>query len=365
MGSIWVLNVRGSRGSAVLASFLPVAVVTLASGLFTGAAEAQAPGVAVSLEEAARRIDVRIDGQPFTSWVWPESLTKPVLHPIRTERGTVVTRGFPLEPVAGERPDHPHQVGLWVSYGAVNGVDFWNNSSERPPAEQATMGRAVQRRILAAESGPTTGVVSVAIDWRMPDGSVVLEEETTLLMGKVPGGRYIERSVVLAARDRPVTFGDNKEGFLGLRVARWLEHPSNTPVVLTDASGQATGVPTIDNTGVSGMYHTSEEVEGDAVWGTRARWAALSGQTAGENVTIAILDDPKNPGAPTYWHARGYGLFAANPLGPRSFSPQNKPLGLTLSAGQRAHFRWRVLILSMPFDTKRISADWKKFAERR
>ena len=30
----------------------------------------------------------------------------------------------------------------------------------------------------------------------------------------------------------------------------------------------------------------------------------------GEPVSIAIFDAPGNPGYPTYWHARGYGLFA-------------------------------------------------------
>ena len=32
-------------------------------------------------------------------------------------------------------------------------------------------------------------------------------------------------------------------------------------------------------------------------------------------MTIAIFDHPGNVNYPTYWHARGYGLFAANPLG--------------------------------------------------
>ena len=53
-------------------------------------------------------------GKPFTSYVWPERLAKPVLYPIRTARGTIVTRGFPLDPRPGERVDHPHQVGLLV-----------------------------------------------------------------------------------------------------------------------------------------------------------------------------------------------------------------------------------------------------------
>ena len=81
-------------------------------------------GVRVVKNEASRRVDVFVDGQPFTSYVWPEKLKVPVLYPLRTATGTIVTRGFPLEPRAGERVDHPHHAGLWLNYGKVNGVDF-------------------------------------------------------------------------------------------------------------------------------------------------------------------------------------------------------------------------------------------------
>src|SRR5262245_33708121 len=84
--------------------------------------------VRVVKNEAAQRVDVTIDGQPFTSYIWNDKLKVPVLFPLRTDNGTIITRGFPLEPRAGERVDHPHHIGLWFNYGSVNGVDFWNNS---------------------------------------------------------------------------------------------------------------------------------------------------------------------------------------------------------------------------------------------
>src|SRR5215212_6033958 len=86
-----------------------------------------APGVTapvtVTPNEAARRVDVSIGGKPFTSYIWPERLKKPVLYPLRTASGTLVTRGWPFDPRPGERIDHPHHVGLWFDYGDVNGVD--------------------------------------------------------------------------------------------------------------------------------------------------------------------------------------------------------------------------------------------------
>ncbi len=73
------------------------------------------------------RIDVLFDGKIFTSYCWPENVYKPILYPVYTSSGTEITRGFPLKPREGERNDHLHQVGIWLNYGKVNGLDFWGN----------------------------------------------------------------------------------------------------------------------------------------------------------------------------------------------------------------------------------------------
>src|ERR1051326_8392514 len=99
-----------------------------------------AGGVEIKVDEAAKRVDVSIDGKPFTSYIWPSTLKKPVLYPLRTAKGTVVTRGFPLDPRSGERVDHPHQVGLWLNSGNVNGLDFWNNSDAIAAKDAPKMG---------------------------------------------------------------------------------------------------------------------------------------------------------------------------------------------------------------------------------
>src|SRR5580698_1386568 len=98
----------------------------LAMGTLQGMALTK--GVQVVADEAHQRVDITIDGKPFTSYVWPSTLKKPVLYPVITADGTDVVRGFPLAPRPGERVDHPHHAGIWFNYGNVNGFDFWNNS---------------------------------------------------------------------------------------------------------------------------------------------------------------------------------------------------------------------------------------------
>ena len=320
-------------------------------------------GVQVIVKEGERRVDVLIGGQPFTSYIWPTTLKKPVLCPIRTAKGTLVTRGFPLDPRPGERVDHPHHVGLWFNYGNVDGYDFWNNSDAIEPADRNRMGTIVHRAVTSAKSGADEGVLEIDSDWLAPDGTVLLKEHTKYVFRGTATTRSIDRITTLTAGAKRVPLPDNKEGVLGLRVARALEHPSDKPEVFTDADGRPTPVAKLDNTGVTGRYLTSEGKVGDAAWGTRGRWCVLSGTVGTEPLAIAIFDHPSNVGYPTYWHARGYGLFAANPLGQKDLSAGKDVLNYALDSGQTVTFRHRIEITSGAPTAADVEASWKRWAQ--
>lgn len=342
-----------------------VAVATLSALLIAGAGAAQKAGnerVRVVPDETKGRVDVFIDGRPFTAYIYPATLKKPVLYPLRTANGVLVTRGYPLEPRPGERVDHPHHVGLWFNYGDVNGFDFWNNSDAIKPENAGKMGTIRHRSIVATKSGADKGELEVEMDWLAPDAKVMLREHTRFVFRGGPALRSIDQITTLQAVNGQVVFRDDKEGLLGLRVTRALEAPSAKPEVFTDASGRATAVAKLDNTGVNGAYLSSEGKKADKVWGTRGRWCILSGYVDKEPVTIVILDHPQNPGFPTYWHARGYGLFAANPLGWKVFSNGKEELNFSLAPNESVTFRHRVLILSEIASPQRAEAAYQAFA---
>src|SRR5215467_8924951 len=155
--------------------------VIIALALFSVAAFLSAhPGerISVTVDEQVRRVDISVDGQPFTSYIWPTKLAKPVLYPLRTAKGTIITRGFPLEPRPGERVDHPHHAGLWLNYENVNGLDFWNNSDAIKQEQWPKMGTIVERRIVSAKSGAEQGELVAEADWVNIDKKVLLNEHT-------------------------------------------------------------------------------------------------------------------------------------------------------------------------------------------
>ena len=321
-------------------------------------------GQAVTLVDrpAERRVDVLVGGKPFTSYLYPASLEKPVLYPLRAASGTVVTRGFPLEPRPGERADHPHHVGHWFNYGDVNGYDFWGHSSETPPELKAKAGTIVQKEIVRVANGAAHGELTVKADWVVPDGSTLIHEQTQFLFAGGAGRRSIDRTTTWTAAAKRLVFGDTKEGAFGIRVARSLEHPSKEAEVFVSARGEKETVPRLDNTGVTGRYLASDGATGDAVWGTTGPWMALGGQVDGSPVTIAILDHPSSYDHPTYWHARGYGLFAANPLGRHAFDPKQPPRTVVLEPGQSVTFRFRILLNDGEITRDQLQQAYDQFA---
>jgi hypothetical protein len=318
-------------------------------------------GVRVVPNLSQGRVDVLVDGKLFTAYIFPNSLKKPVLFPLNTAQGTPVTRGFPLEPRPGERVDHPHHAGLWFNYGDVNGVDFWNNAVTLKPEQQAKMGTIIHKEVKRTSGGKDQGELEVVMEWIMPGDKTILREETKFVFHAGPNLRGVDRITKLTALGERVLFKDNKEGTIGMRVARQLEQPSNEPLVFTDAAGKPTAVAKLDNTGVTGLYRSSEGKTGDDVWGTRGRWVTLSGKIGQEAVTVAMFDHPNNPGYPTYWHARGYGLFAANPLGQKALSNGKDELNFSLEPGRSATFRHRILIISGETKTDGIEDYYRKF----
>lgn len=326
----------------------------------------------VTLKRGKQRVDVLVDGKLFTAFIYPDAsvLKKAVLYPILTATGNPITRGWPMDPRPGERVDHPHHVGMWFNYGDVNGHDFWNNSNDLGPDHKGPMGTIVTTNIAKLNEMGNRAELTVEADWQDAAGKPMLKESTLYTFEADGQNRRIDRQTTLTALANDVTFKDNKEGMIGLRLARQLEHPSTKAEIFTDASGKATPVASLNNEGITGHYHSAVGKEGDAVWGTRAPWVELTGTltgnaaAAGEPVSVVLFDNPKNVGYPTYWHARGYGLFAANPMAPSVMSSgKDAPMNYVLKAGQSMTFRHRLLIAPGTLTDKDIRKEAEQFGK--
>jgi hypothetical protein len=304
----------------------------------------QGPKIVFVTQEAEKQINVMVDGKLFTSYCWYDNVYKPVLYPVCTAAGTTITRGFPLKPREGERSDHAHQIGIWLNYGNVNGYDFWGNGSSGSKNPEG--GEVKHLSVDKLTDGIGEGVMVTKESWLDPAGKELLAENTEYHFIAKGSIRIIDRITTLTATGDAVSFKDTKEGMFGIRVARQLELPSKEDIVLKEKDGSTTTVKALTNDGVSGNFISSEGVTGEAVWSTRAKWMDLYGNIGDEKISLVVCDHPKNQSYPTYWHARGYGLFSANPLGTKDFTQGKEELNFSIPTGKSTTFRYRVIINS-------------------
>ncbi len=292
------------------------------------------------------RILVTVDGRPFTEYR-PGGLPDggghlPYLYPVYGPGGQALTRNWPMSEAAGEEQDHPHHRSLWFAHGAVGPAD----GSKRHDFWTGRDGSAVvHREILAVESG-AVGVLRTSSSWVAPGGEELLLEERamTFRAGAFDSGqawRAIDFDIRLRPGDTAVVLGDTKEGTMAIRVAPTLRHQGEH---------------------AAGAMRNNEGVEGAAVWGKRAAWVHYSGPVDRKPVGIAIVDHPENFRHPTWWHARDYGLFAANPFGVHDFEKAEKGTGdWTIPAGGELRLRYRLLFHDGEVSSEQLDAELGRY----
>ncbi|WP_205510008.1 PmoA family protein [Longitalea arenae] len=292
-------------------------------------------------EKDKNTINVMMGSKLFTSFIYPDSLAKPVLYPIFSGNGAMLTRGYPIYTLPGDPTDHPHHLGLWLNFENVNGLDFWNNSFAIPASKKSMYGTIKTDKILKKEDG-SKGVLAYHANWVDFKNNVLLEETTQYEFSGTENQRIVDRITVLTANTN-VLFTDAKDGLLGLRVAHELQVSAKEDKLFKDDKGNVTVVKGNTDAIATGNYLTSAGKEGDSAWSTRAVWCKMYGKMKNDSISIAIIDHPSNINYPTYWHARGYGLFAANPLGEKVFTNGKSAKNLQLKKGESVRFVYRVV----------------------
>jgi hypothetical protein len=299
---------------------------------------------AVEVTREGDQVDILVGGQPFTTYCFRRAAAKPYLFPLRSAQGTVVTRSFPMVgDIPGEDHDEPHQRAMYFAHGDINGYDFWGEVEfarwSRHPA--STFGRTAFRKLDEMRGGTDSGSVRAEFDLEAFDGTMIAAETQTYIFRGDEHARIIDCEFTIHANHGPVKVGDTKEGTLAIRVVKALEPPLGHMV----NSGGATGEK--------------------AIWGKRADWVGYYGIVAGESVGLAIFDDPRNLRHPTYWHARKYGLLAANPFGLREFLHDGRQDGgFVISAGESLTLRYRVFIHHGDIHEARVADAYSLYAGR-
>lgn len=331
-----------TRSHRTLAFIVAVAVV-VASGCSTGyrfegtwdsKGEQPSPPGPIEAVRTTDTIDV-MAGRHLFARVHFRAAPKPFIFPVYGPDNVLMVRAWPMEDTnSDEAHDHPHHVSFWYAHGDVNGHDFWHSP------DGAAIVNVGEPTLEVAEDHV---IVICRYEWRDPDGVALCAETRRLTFRRSDDDeRTIDVRVHLEALSEDLVFGDTKEGTMALRLNPRLR-----------VKGKV----------AAGHMINSEGTTGKDCWGERARWVDVSGPIDERTVGVAIFDHPSNPRHPTWWHARDYGLLAANPFGIHDF--ERKPRGtgdLTVAAGHAITFQYRVWLHRGAGDPVRLDNAFSAFA---
>jgi Methane oxygenase PmoA len=299
----------------------------------------------VTFQERPGKVDVLIDGQPFTTLHYGTDWPKPFFHPVRASSGLVITRGFPLEKNPGESNDHHWHRGLWFAHGDINGIDFWRETSGDKVKDAKLLlpvGRIVAKGKPIFTSGKDSGIITAEFDLLTPEQKALGTIWEQYTIRRAGANNLIDVHVVIRAdRGTPLKMGDTEEGLLGFRFAD--EFRQDRGAILSNSDRLVTA---------------------EKIWGKRARWVDYSTTLKGERAGLSIFDHPDNPKHPTYWHARGYGLCSANPFGEHDFhNDKSRDGSVTIPSGGNLVFRYRLVIHPGAADASAVDHLYTAFAQ--
>jgi hypothetical protein len=277
----------------------------------------------VAFDQTDGRLQVRIDGKPFATYVWKDdTVRRPYFAHLHAPNGVRVTRTHP--PAAGADPaDHADMhPGLWLAFGDLGGADFWRNRG------------TVEHAGFVEEPKPTAGGGTFAVRNRYKAGDKTVCEEVcriTVTAGK--DAWPIDWSSAFTGT-ADFHFGDQEEMGLGVRVA--------TPLTVKNG----------------GRIVNSEGLENEkGVWGRPADWCDYRGAVGGKMAGVALLAHPGNFRRP-WFHARDYGLLVANPFGRRAFT-KGEESRVIVKAGDTFRLRFGVLVHDGAADVKAAYDAWR------
>lgn len=321
-----------------------------------GLASAAMRAASVELKRGDDQIEVTIDGKAFTTYYFPKDVAKAYLMPLRTPSGVIVSRPFPVfNNVSTADPKlpsfEPHQRPLYFGHGNINGVDFWseavfNSFYARPAPTQPANPGAVRAyghmkmvKLEEVRDGPDSAQIRAQFSLDDPNNRVLAEATQTYTFRGDERTRVIDCEYIFYALGNPVVFGDTKEGAFAVRLNAELSAPHDHMLNSRGAKGEP------------------------AIWGKPADWVNYSGTVSGKTVGVVVFDHPSSFRHPTTWHARAYGLLAANPFAAREFTNDPKQDGSwTVPERKTITFRYRVIIYDGVFSPSQLADIYTRYS---
>jgi len=174
---------------------------------------------AIKIIESSDKLDVTIDGKPFTTYHFAPTADDPEWHrpyffPVVSSDGVEITADRDRETMGQAKREHPWHRSVWIGQGDVNGIDHWTHKKK------------LQQHVKFDRVGDNAFVEELAWEGAEPGKPVVTEVRTVKFVAYPDGARGIDVTTVLTAASgdvqfkvKPLNVSGVEAGWLAARVS--------------------------------------------------------------------------------------------------------------------------------------------------
>lgn len=277
----------------------------------------------VTAVKVGSRIDVSINSNLFTQYVFSEDEKYPFFFPVNGPSGFSVT--------SMRNSLYPHHSSLFFGCDRVNGGNYWQEGLDR--------GRITTLRAEIKKSGGDTVVIENECIWSRPGAESPIRDVRTITITAPAKDRYQIDFDIRLDMLMEVKIEKTNHSFFSARMAPDLSVVNGGTAVNAEGNSGETG----DN----------------GTFGKKSSWMDCWGTRNGKIEGMAILQHPANPWYPSPWFTRDYGFFSPTPM----YWPADEKAGTLFKKGDSLYMRYRVIIHGGDAKTADIAGEFKKFAK--
>jgi hypothetical protein len=272
----------------------------------------------VSADRMGDKIDIRIKGDLFTSYILSEHEKYPFFFPVNGPSKASVT--------SMRNALYPHHSSLFFGCDKVNGGNYWQEGLDQ--------GQIVSLRADIKESGGERVVIENENIWKRPGAMAPIKDVRIITVSSPTQEIYQIDFMITLEMLLDVTIEKTNHSLFSIRMDPDLA---------------------VVNGGT--MVNAEDQTGENSTFGQPSPWMDCYGNRMGKTEGMAILQHPSNPWYPSPWFTRDYGFFSPTPM----YWPEDGNES-QFRKGDKITLRYRVLVHSGNHQEAGIAELFEKYS---
>ena len=273
----------------------------------------------VTAEKVGDKIEFRVDGNLFTSYILSDYEKYPFFYPVNGPSNASVT--------SMRNANYPHHSSLFFGCDKVNGGNYWQ--------EALKDGQIISLRADIIETGGNKAVIENECIWRRPGADAPIKDKRKITVTIPSKEKFI------------IDFDVTMEMLMDVNIEK-----TNHSLF----SGRMDPDLAVINGGT--MINAEGETAEKGTFGKSSAWIDFYGARMGKTEGMAILQHPSNKWYPAPWFTRDYGFFSPTPM----YWPENDK-NTRLKKGEQIKLRYRVIVHSGNHIEAGIAEEFAKYSK--